>query len=99
MSIYIYIHIERERELGRTTRIATHHLLKDRNEVSNTCSKSAGFAGMSSEVGLGDGLLVCTAFLLLWSKLELIMSMGRALTSPKNTPPSTTCIYEGTLYL
>ena len=38
---------------------------------------------MSSEVGLGDGLLVCTVLLLLWPKLELVMSMGCAFTSPK----------------
>ena len=38
---------------------------------------------MSSEVGLGDGLLVCTVLLLLWPKLELVMSMRRVFTSPK----------------
>ena len=56
---------------------------------ANAECKSAGFAGVSSGLGLGDGSLVCIAPLLLWPKLEMIMSMGRAFTSPKNTPPST----------
>ena len=42
---------------------------------------------MSSGVGLDDGLLVCTLLLLIWPELKLIMSMGRAFTLPKSTPP------------
>ena len=66
--------------------------------------QSAGIAGVSSGMGLGDGLLVCPcAFALVYkSKLELLMSLGRAFASLKNTtPPSLppTCIYEGNLCL
>ena len=52
--------------------------------------KSAGLAGVSSEVRLGDGWLVCSALLLAWSKLKLIRSiLDGYFTSPKNTrtPP------------
>ncbi len=50
--------------------------------------ESAGHAGVSSEAGLDDGLLVWSLLLLIWPKLKLIMSMGSAFTSPKNTPPT-----------
>ena len=50
--------------------------------------KSAGLAGVSSEVRLGDGWLVCSALLLEWSKLNLLRSIGRIFTSPKNTRPT-----------
>ena len=48
--------------------------------------QSAGLAGVSSEVQLGDGWLVYSVLLLVWCKLKLIMSIGRIFTSPKNTP-------------
>ena len=51
---------------------------------------SAGLAGVSSGVGLDDGLLVYTLLLLLWPKLKLIMSVGRAFTSPATSTSTTT---------
>ena len=49
--------------------------------------KSAGLAGMSSEVRLGDGWLVCSALLLEWSKLKLIRSIGRIFYFAQKHPP------------
>ena len=45
--------------------------------------ESAGLASVSSGNRFGD---VCSVLLLVWSHLELIMSLGRSFASPKNTP-------------
>jgi len=56
----------------------------------NLSLKSAGLTGVSSEMGLDNRLFVCALPLLMYSKLNLIMFLGRAFTSPKITPPAPT---------
>ena len=64
--------------------------------------KSGGIAGVSSKGGAW-WWIACLSLCFCFgkSKLELIMSMGRAFASLRNTPPSLppTCIYEGNLHL
>ena len=54
--------------------------VKIKQQDNPNTDMSSGLAGVFSKVRLGDGL-----FLLIWPKLDLIMSMGRTFTSPECT--------------
>ena len=49
-----------------------HALQKSNTSHSHTKHKSAGLAGVSNRVWLGDARLVCSVIWLVWPKLELI---------------------------
>ena len=49
-----------------------HALQKSNTSHSHTKHKSAGLAGVSNRVWLGDASLVCSVIWLVWPKLELI---------------------------
>jgi len=51
--------------LHRLRKTIVHHPKKVRVTSFHGYNKSAGLAGVSSEMGLDDGLLVCTLLLLI----------------------------------
>ena len=86
--IHIYIYICTEVCLKINTQINTNTIhLNVVQDIYMIHIISSGLAGVSSGVRLGDGWLVCSALLLVWPKLELIVSIGRILSWPKNNPP------------